>query len=148
LSRKSEINLILNIKESRILTGMFFTVHLGAMALAAVVPVGWFLRLILWGLLGWNLYYSLITHAWRSGSLAVQAIELDNEGVASIRLAGSETWQPARITSHFVHPWLTLMSLRLENRRWPVNLVIAADAVEPEPFRRWRVALKLQVAQA
>ena len=40
------------------------------------------------------------------------------------------------------------MSLRLESRRWPVNLVIVADAVEPEPFRRWRVALKLQVAPA
>jgi hypothetical protein len=44
-----------------------------------------------------------------------------------------------------VHPWLTLMTLRLENRRWPLKLMIAADAVEPEPFRRWRVALKFQV---
>lgn len=148
MSQKYAINLILNIKVSRLLAGIFFVVHLGAMILAAVIPTGWPMCLVLWGLLGWSLYYSMITHAWRTGSLAVQAIELDNEGVASVRLAGSETWQPARITSHFVHPWLTLMSLRLESRRWPVNLVIAADAVEPEPFRRWRVALKLQAAQA
>ncbi|MCR4302563.1 MAG: hypothetical protein NUV51_13250 [Sulfuricaulis sp.] len=130
------------------LVGIFIAVHLGAMGLAAIIPVGWPLRLILWGLLGWNLYYSLITHAWRSSPRAILAIELDNEGVGSIRLAGSEIWQPARITSHVVHPWLTMMSLRLENRRWPVNLVIAADAVAPEPFRRWRVALKLRAAQA
>jgi hypothetical protein len=148
LSQKSEINLILNVKVSHFLAGIFFVVHLGAMALVTVISVEWPLRLVLWGLLGWNLYYSLITHAWRSGPLAARAIELDNEGAASIRLGDSEAWQPARITSHFVHPWLTLMSLRLENRRWPVNLVIAADAVEPEPFRRWRVALKLQAAQA
>ncbi len=148
MSQKSEINLILNIKVSHLLAGIFFTLHLGAMVLVAVIPVGWPLRLILWALLGWNLYYSLITHAWRSGPLAIQAIELDNEGVASVLLAGSEIWQPARIASHFVHPWLTLMSLRLESRRWPVNLAIAADAVEPEPFRRWRVALRLQAAQA
>ena len=144
MSQKSEINLILNIKVSYLLAGIFLAVHLGATILVAVIPVTWLLRLTLWGVLGWSLYYSLITHAWRTGPMAIQAIELDNEGVVSVRLAESETWQPARITSRFVHPWLTLMSLRLDSRRWPVNLVIAADAVEPEPFRRWRVALKLQ----
>ena len=80
--------------------------------------------------------------------MAVHAIELDNEGMFSVRLAGSEIWQPARMTGRFVHPWFTLMTLRLESRRWPINLVIAADAVDPEPFRRWRVALKLQTAGA
>ncbi len=118
------------------------------MVLVAVVPMAWPVRLGLWGALGWSLYYSLATHAWRSAPLAITAIELDNEGQASARFAGSEAWQPAQIASRFVHPWLTLMSLRLESRRWPVNLVIAADAVEPEPFRRWRVALKLQTVQA
>lgn len=116
------------------------------MLLVAAVPVIWPVRFGLWGMLGWSLYYSLVTHAWRSSPLAITAIELDNEEQVSVRLAGSEAWQPVQITSRFVHPWLTLMSLRLESRRWPVNLVIAADAVEPEPFRRWRVALKLQVA--
>ena len=127
---------------------MFFAVHLGAMFFAAVAPVGWALRLTLWAALGWSLYYSLTTHAWRSGPLAIHAIELDSEGTVSVRLAGGETWQPVRIASCFVHPWLTLMALRLENRRWPVNLVIVADAVDPEPFRRWRVALKLRAAEA
>jgi hypothetical protein len=145
LLKRSEINLILNIKVSHLLIGIFLAVHLGAMALVFMVPIGWPLRFGLWGLLGWSLYYSLVTHAWRSGPLAITAIELDNEGVASVRFAGSETWQPVRITSRFVHPWLTLMTLRLESRRWPLSLAIAADAVEPEPFRRWRVALKLQV---
>lgn len=120
--------------------------HLGGMLLVAAVPVIWPVRFGLWGMLGWSLYYSLVTHAWRSSPLAITAIELDNEEQVSVRLVGSEAWQPVQITSRFVHPWLTLMSLRLESRRWPVNLVIAADAVEPEPFRRWRVALKLQVA--
>ena len=147
MSQKSETNLILNIKVSRLLAGIFLAVHLGAMVLVAMVPIGWPLRLGLWGLLGWSLYYSLVTHAWHSGPLAITAIELDNEGVASVRYADTEIWQPVRITSRFVHPWLTLMTLRLESRRWPVSLVVAADAVEPEPFRRWRVALKLQVVE-
>ena len=86
-------------------------------------------------------------HAWRSGALAIEAIELDDEGMATVRFAGNAAWYPARITSRFIHPWLTLMSLRLQNRRWPMNLVVAADAVEPETFRRWRVALKLRAAE-
>ena len=143
--QKSETNLILNIKVSRFLTGIFLAIHLGGMVLVAVTPMAWLMRLGLWGVLGWGLYYSLVTHAWRSGRYAITAIELDNEGVASVRFAGSEVWQPVRITSRFVHPWLTLMTLRLEGRRRSLNLVIAADAVEPEPFRRWRVALKFQV---
>jgi hypothetical protein len=135
-------------KVSRMLAGIFLAVHLGALALVAVVPLPWPLRLALWLALGWSLYRSLTTHAWRSGPLAISAIGLDGEGQASARLAGSGIWQPARITSRFVHPWLTLMSLRLEGRRWPVNLAIAVDAVEPEPFRRWRVALKFRPAPA
>ena len=148
MSQKSETNLILNIKVSYLLAGIFLAVHMGAMALVTAMPVAWWLRLVLWVVLGWSLYYSLITHAWRTGPMGIQAIELDNEGVASVRLAGSDSWLPARITSRLVHPWITLMSLHLESRRWPVNLVIATDAVEPEPFRRWRVALKLQAVQA
>jgi hypothetical protein len=146
LFKKSGTNLILNIKVSRLLTGIFLAMHLGGMVLVMVTPIVWPMRLVLWGLLGWSLYYSLITHAWRSSRYAIAAIELDSEGAASVRFAGSEAWQPVRITSRFVHPWLTLMTLRLENCRRPLNLAIAADAVEPEPFRRWRVALKFQVA--
>ena len=146
--QKSETNLILNIKVSQLLAGIFLVIHLGGMLLVAVTPMSWLMRLGLWGVLGWSLYYSLVTHAWRTSPLAITAIELDNEGMASVRFAGSESWQPVRITSRFVHPWLTLMTLRLESRRWPVNLAIAADAVEPEPFRRWRVALKLRTVPA
>lgn len=140
--------MILNIKVSYFLTGILLAVHLGAMALMAVIPAAWWLRVVLWATLGWSLYYSLITHAWRIGPMGIQAIELDNEGVVSARMAGSDAWLTARITSRWVHPWITLISLRLESRRWPVNLVIAADAVEPESFRRWRVALRTQALPA
>ena len=148
MSQKLETNLILNIKVSHLLAGIFLAIYLGGMVQVAVTPVAWSVRLGLWGVLGWSLYYCLVTHAWRSGRHSITGIELDNEGMASVRFAGSESWQPVRITSRFVHPWLTLMTLRPENRRWPLKLMIAADAVEPEPFRRWRVALKFQVVQA
>ena len=119
-------------------------VHLGGMALLMFVPIGWTIRIVAGGLMGWSLYRSLCAHALRQGPLAITAIELDSEGVAALRFAENETWHSAQIVSRFVHPWVTLMALRVESRRWPVNLVIAVDAVEPESFRRWRVALKLR----
>jgi hypothetical protein len=140
--------MILNIKASYFLTGILPAAHMGAMVLMAVIPAAWWLRVVLWAALGWSLYHSLITHAWRSGPMGIQAIELDNEGIVSVRMAGNDAWLTARIISRLVHPWVTLLSLHLESRRWPVNLVIAADAVEPESFRRWRVALRTQALPA
>jgi len=145
---RSESNLILNIKVSRFLAGVLPLVHLGGMLLLLAVPVFWLIRLALWALLGMSLYWSLRVHAWRQGPSAIETIEMDGEEVVSVRFAGKEGWHICRVTSRFVHPWLTLLSLKIESRRWPVSLAIAADAVEPEPFRRWRVALKLHRAPA
>ncbi len=130
-------------KVSHRLTGALLFVHLGGMALLVAIPVAWPVRLALWALLGMSLYRSLRIHAWRQGPSAIEAIEMDGEGVVSARFVGKDDWYVCQITSWFVHPWLTLLSLKIESRRWPVSLAIAADAVEPEPFRRWRVALKL-----
>ena len=145
---RSESNLILNIKVSRPLTGVLLFVHLGGMALLMTVPVAWPVRLALWALLGMSLYRYLRIHAWRQGPSAIEAIEMDGEGVVSLRFVGKDDWHACQITSRFVHPWLTLLSLKIEGRHWPVSLAIAADAVEPEPFRRWRVALRFRTAVA
>ena len=128
--------------------GALLFVHLGGMLLLMAVPVAWPVRLALGVLLGGSLYRSLLIHAWRRGPSAIEAIEMDSEEVVSVRLAGREDWHACQISSRFVHPWLTLLSLKIESRRWPVSLAIAADAVEPEPFRRWRVALKLRMDPA
>ena len=140
--------MILNIKVSRLLTGVLLFVHLGGMLLLLAVPVAWPIRLALGVLLGWSLYRSLLIHAWRTGPSGIEAIEMDSEGVVSVRFAGRDDWHACQISSRFVHPWLTLLSLKIESRRWPVGLAIAADAVEPEPFRCWRVALRFRTAVA
>jgi hypothetical protein len=146
LSQKSDNNLILNINASYFLAGILLFVYLGGILLIALIPLVWTVRVAIWALLGWSLYRSLRVHAWRNVPSAIRAIEMDSEGVAAVRFAGDTGWRSARITAWFVHPWLTLLSLRVEARKMPVNLAIAADAVEAEPFRRWRVRLKLRIA--
>jgi hypothetical protein len=145
---RSESNLILNIKVSRFLAGILLFVHLGGMLILLAVPVAWLVRLIPWTLIGMSLYRSLLNYACRQGPTAIETIEMDSEGVVSVRFAGKDAWHVCQIASRFVHPWLTLLSLNIEGRRWPVSLAIAADAVEPEAFRRWRVALKLHTVPA
>jgi len=128
--------------------GILLFVHVGGMILVAMIPLAWAVRLGLWALLGWSLCRALRIHAWRNAASALVALELDHDGTAAVRFAGNEVWHETRIIAWFVHPWLTLVSLRVDGRKIPVSLAIAADAVEPEAFRRWRVRLKLRIAVA
>jgi hypothetical protein len=123
---------------------LFAVIHAGGVVVTAVVPMPWVIRILIWLALGLSFIQIITIHAWRWSTSAVAVIEMDSESYVALRYVGEELWHPARITSRFIHPWLTVMSLRVEGRRWPVNVVIAVDAVEPEPFRRWRAALKLQ----
>ena len=74
------------------MAGVLLLVHLGGMALLIAVPVSWGVRLALWALLGMSLYRSLRIHAWRQGPSAIETIEMDGEGVVSVRFAGKEGW--------------------------------------------------------
>jgi len=97
------------------------------------------------GALGlWSFYRSVRLHALRRAPDAPEEIEIDTERELSVRFAGSTAWRKCRLCASFMHPWIMLLSLRVDDRKWPVNVVVAADAVEPEAFRRWRVALRLQ----
>ena len=114
------------------------------MILIAATPLAWLLRFGTWILLGWSLYRTVRVHARRKGPGAVEEIEIDKDREISVRFSGSAAWQGCQLRASFVHPWIMLLSLHCDDRKWPVNVVVAADAVEPEAFRRWRVALKLQ----
>ena len=118
------------------------------MLLLLAVPVSWPVRLMIWTLIGASLYRSLRIYMWRQGSTAIETLEMNGEGVVSVRFAGKGAWHVCQITSRFVHPWLTLLSLKIESQHWPISLAIAADAVDSEAFRRWRVALKFHKVPA
>jgi Membrane-bound toxin component of toxin-antitoxin system len=146
LSQNFDSKLILNINVSHALTGILLLTHLGGIILVALIPLAWAIRAGIWALLGWSLYCSLRLHARRNARTAIKAVELDEEGALAVRFAGMEQWRNARITAWLVHPWLTLVALRIDGGIMPVNLAIAADAVEAEAFRRWRARLKLRIA--
>jgi hypothetical protein len=148
LSQRFDSNLTLRINASTSLAGIFLFVHLGAALLLGVVPLNGIIRAMLWLCLGWSLYYSLRVHALRTAVDAIEVFEVDSDGDCYVQPKGAEEQQPCRVTNCLVHSGVVLLTLRRDGRRWPVNLIIAADAVEAEPFRRLRARLKLQSAAA
>ncbi len=144
MSKDFENNLILKINVSRSLAAILLFIHAGAMILVAIAPLMCLWRLSVWVLLGWSLYRALRQHVLHLSPEAVAEIEIDKDREISVRFAGSTSWHGCRLCASFVHPWLMLLSLRFDGGKWPVNVAVAADAVEPEAFRRWRVVLKLR----
>ena len=128
--------------------GILSFMHLGGMLLVETVNLEWLPRAGLWVLLGLSLYRSLRLHALRNAPRAIEALEIDRENIFSVKLKGAKEWRSCRLSSRFIHPWITMLVLRIDSRWWPENLVIVADAVETESFRRWRARLKLQSAVA
>lgn len=146
MSQKFDSNLTLRINASKLLAGIFLFVHLGAALLLGVVPLNGVIRTALWLCLAWSLYHSLRVHALRTAADAIEIFDLDSDGDCYIQHKGAGERQPCRVTNCLVHSGVVLLTLRRDERRWPVNLVIVADAVEAEPFRRLRARLKLQSA--
>lgn len=144
MSQKFDSALTLNITRSYFLTGLLAGLHLGAALLVGIVPLHLSWRIGLWAALLLSLYHVVTSHGWRRGRRAITTAALDGEGQLTVNFAGNETAVEARIISRFIHPWLSVLSLRCADRRWPVSLIVAQDAVDPETFRRWRARLKLQ----
>jgi hypothetical protein len=88
-----------------------------------------------------SLSHAVMRHVLRVGPGAVEALRLDAEGELLLRFRGREEWCVATIRSRFVHRWMVLLSVRVAGRRLPTTLVLTADAVEPDVFRRLRAAL-------
>jgi hypothetical protein len=148
LSEKFDSNLIVKIKVSYYLVTLLATVHLGGAVLAGMVPLHGFLKTGLWALLAVSAVHAIRLHGLRTASRAVMSLELDSQGLCSVRLGQDEIWWPAEITRSLMHPWLVMLVLKLADRPWRVSLVIPADAVEAEVFRRLRSRLRLQTRAA
>lgn len=146
MSRKFDSKLILNIKDSPRLGVFLGAVHLGAAVMAAFSALAWPWRLVLWAALAASLVRAVRCHALRCVPGAVREIALDEHDGLSVRRNGDTATRRAQLCGRFLHPWLTILVVRPEGRRRACPVVIAADAVEGEAFRRLRARLALRNA--
>lgn len=117
--------------------------HGGAVILVWVCPMAVSIRVAVLALVGASFYHSLCVHALRSARAAVTAIAFDAEGGCALRRGHGDVWEEGRLVEKSVQRWLAVLTVRASERRWPVNVVICADAVSPEAFRRLRLRLRL-----
>ncbi|MEK7815829.1 MAG: protein YgfX [Pseudomonadota bacterium] len=123
-------------------------VHIGGALLIGVVPLYGLFKTGLWALLAASAVHAIRLHGLRTASRALVELELDTEGLCSVRQNRDAHWRAAEIVQTLVHPWLVMLVLKPEGRARRLSLVIAADAVEAEAFRRLRARLRLQIRAA
>ena len=125
----------LDLKPSRLLAGALISVHGLAGAVAWISLSGW-LQYLVWGAI-----LGSLAQAWRAVRPAL-SLELNEDGRASWRNRDG-TWHEGRLGgSHFVSAGLAVVELETAGRRRRKRVILMADSVSPEDFRRLRVWLR------
>jgi hypothetical protein len=135
------------LRASALLVAILSVVHVGALTIVLSVPLPVSVQAALAVLIVASFYRELNRHALRRARSAVVAFELRAEdGTCALQRRRSPNWEEGRVVDQWVYPRLTLLVLRLAQRKWPVSVVIPQDAVETDSFRRLRVQLRLRSA--
>lgn len=120
----------------------FLAVAIAAAHLAAAVVVlvpSWSTELKAASLAG--VTFSAIW-AWRWRRPLVDGLRLFDDGRLECRLAGGTDFLQAELLpSATVHPWLTVVPLKIDGRN-KLAVVVPPDSTHPEDFRRLRIWLR------
>jgi hypothetical protein len=81
--------------------------------------------------------------AWRL-SRRLRELAVNSEDEWTIRLRGDREPRACVPTPHLISESLVLLSARLEGRRWPLSVALAADSLKRDDFRRLRARLRLR----
>jgi hypothetical protein len=121
------------------LGAMMGAAHLAAAVLAAIAlpAVAAVLAALALGLSGWDIWRRQVS---RSAADAVVEVRLDGRCASLRRRDGRIDTGP--IISRFANPALVLLTVRPEDRRRALPVVILPDAAGAEAHRRLRVWLK------
>lgn len=139
-------NIQLRIKPSLYLTTMFGAMSMLAVFCMLTMPWPWPWRalscLILAGITG----YTILQHGLRRLSHAVVALHIQLDNSVELIFKDGHGEDVRIMPTSVVTPILTLVHCRLRGLPWyrcpTLSLLIAADAVEPDAYRRLRIYLR------
>ena len=137
----------LSLKPSRYLAIGLTLGHLAAIGCVVIVPLTFWLKLILSGMLVASLIHTLTLHVWRSRASSIIALQCDRDGVAVIQMRSGEEREARVLGSSFVASYLTIVLLKPNTNRRVHTLVVLPDMLEPDIFRQLRVWLKWRVGR-
>jgi len=134
--------LSLRLGPSRLLAAVFAGAHVVAGAALWLAPVPVIYALVCSGALSIHLIWVVRRHALRSDARALIDLELTEDGSVSGRTRAGLRRAYRVAGSSFVSPFLTVLSLRSETAPWTRHVLIPADSVDADSFRRLRVWLR------
>jgi toxin CptA len=112
--------------------------HLLALIVLWSLPVSWTIRSGLSAVVLASMALS-VRQALRLG---IVALRVNVKGEFSIRQRDGDWLEATLLGTSFVAPYLTVLNLRLSNKRWPQHVVLVPDALPADGFRQLRVWLK------
>lgn len=132
----------LRLRPSRRLAAVLCTAHGVAGAALWASPLPGVLSIVGSMVVTASAVWSVRGHAFRSAPRSVVELELYEDCTLSARTADGRWLQYRMVGSSFVSRVLTVLNLRTEGAWGVRSVLISADCVEPDAFRRLRVWLE------
>ena len=130
---------------SRLLAGLVLVTHLGALAVAAMLPVAWPWRLGLGVSIFLSLGYNWATHVQPLHPWALFEAVWEADGTWTLTRLSGDAVTATLLPSTFVAVGMVVLNLRCSRFR-TYSLVLLRDGLDPDLLRRLRVRLRLHEA--
>lgn len=130
------------LKPSAYLATALAAVHVAAAATLLPLDLPAWAKLALAITIAASLANALWRHAFLKARYALTGIELGEADRASVETRDGR-WHDARVLpTTYVSPLLSVLNVRLEDRMFTRHMLIVADNVDADDFRRLRVRLR------
>ena len=115
--------------------------HLVPLAIFIWIDLAMGIKLLLTALVLASLVDVMRRFVSRRTDNAVTAIELDSDNNMKLVCRSGRLLRVSRLRSVYISPVLTLITVAIEGKQFPQNVIIPFDAVDKENFRQLRVKL-------
>ncbi len=132
----------ISLKPSRQLAATLVAAHAAAAVLVVPLDVSFAVKAALELAIVLSGCYSVREFAMLRGSRSIIALELDRAGAVNVRSRLGDWGEARLLPTSFVSPALTILNLRLADRRLVRHVVIMRDSMAAEDFRQLRVVLR------
>lgn len=131
------------IRPSRTLAGVLAAAHGGAIVCVMITALPLWARLSLTVLVAAGLWHSLTRYVLQRRPDAITGLRCDGDGRWFVRWRTGVVEPVSLLPDSYLHPAVVVVNLRVEADRRRRAVILLADNVDPESFRRLRVCLKL-----
>ncbi len=138
----------LELRPSRIFSVLLLVVHGGAAGCVLIAPFPWPVRLVLTGAILFSLCYTVSRWALLTGRRAIIRLAGDEPGKWVVTLASGKRLQARLLSDSFVSPHCVILNLAPSDPSRRFSAIIFSDSLDRHNFRRLRVRLRLEGAQA